>query len=60
MQDLLTSIRSKYPHYTEKQVIKLAMYMDMMSFIKVCSPEALSNKSPDFHYEIAKSIPQVT
>ena len=56
MQDLLTSIKAKYPHYTEKQVIKLAMYMDMMSFIKICSPEALSNKSPDFHYEIADHI----
>ncbi len=56
MHDLISSIKREYPHYSEKQVVKLAMYMDMMSFIKVCSPESMSNQSPEFHYEIAKNI----
>ena len=56
MKSLVNLIRAEYPHYSDEQVLKLAMYSDMMSFISVCSPEALSNKSPAFHYEIAENI----
>lgn len=56
MNNILEIIKERYPHYTEKQVIKLAMHLDMMMFAKVCSREAMFNKSPDFHYEIAKTI----
>ena len=50
---LLDRIKQTYPHYTDKQVVTMAMHLDMMFFAKICSKDALFNKSAPFHYEIA-------
>lgn len=55
-KNILAYIKTKYPHYNEFQVVKMAMHLDMMYFAKICSKDAMFNKSPDFHYEIAKNI----
>jgi predicted phage terminase large subunit-like protein len=54
--DLIHKIRETYPNYNDYQAIKMAMHLDLMTFVSICSAEAITNKTPDFHHEIARFI----
>ena len=52
-ENLLDRIKQTYPHYNDKQIVTMAMHLDIMFFAKICSKDAMFNKSAPFHYEIA-------
>ena len=54
--DLIARIQKTFPHYTDTQVVSMAMRLDLLFFAKICAKEAVHNKSPEFHYEMAKYV----
>ena len=54
--NLIERIRKTFPHYDDTQILSMAMRLDLLFFAKICAKEAVHNKTPEFHYEMAKYV----